>query len=362
LDEAKDLRMRIVVTGGAGFIGSALVRHLITHTDHEVLVVDKLTYAGTLTSLASVQGHARYHFSQTDICDRPAIAHIFSSFDPDAIIHLAAESHVDRSIDGPSDFINTNVVGSYVLLDMALAHWRKLSSERTRRFRFHHVSTDEVYGALPDEGYFTESTRYDPRSPYAATKAASDHLVKAWHHTYGLPIVLTNCSNNYGPHQFPEKLIPLMVIKALAGEPMPVYGQGLNVRDWLFVDDHAEALTLVLEQGRVGETYNIGGNSERRNIDIVHAICDAMNDLAPRPGGASHRELITFVPDRPGHDYRYAIDFTKLRTDLGWQPKHTFEAGLLLTVKWYIENRAWWEPLLLAHDASRRRGLAKKSA
>ena len=354
--------MRIVVTGGAGFIGSALVRHLIARTSHEVLVVDKLTYAGTLTSLAAVQNNARYHFSQIDICDRPAIAHIFSSFDPDAIIHLAAESHVDRSIDGPNDFIKTNVVGSYVLLDMALAHWRKLDSERARRFRFHHVSTDEVYGALPDEGYFTESTRYDPRSPYAATKAASDHLVKAWYHTYGLPIVLTNCSNNYGPHQFPEKLIPLMVIKALAGEPMPVYGQGLNVRDWLFVDDHAEALMLVLEQGHLGQTYNIGGNSERRNIDIVHAICDAMDQLAPRPGGASHRELITFVPDRPGHDYRYAIDFTKLRTELGWQPKHTFEAGLLLTVKWYIENRTWWEPLLLAHDASRRRGLAKKSA
>jgi dTDP-glucose 4,6-dehydratase len=362
LDEAKGVRMRIVVTGGAGFIGSALVRHLIAHTDHEVLVVDKLSYAGTLTSLASVQNHVRYHFSQTDICDRPAIAHIFSSFDPDAIMHLAAESHVDRSIDGPSDFINTNVVGSYVLLDMALAHWRKLSSERARQFRFHHVSTDEVYGALEDEGYFTETTRYDPRSPYAATKAASDHLVRAWHHTFGLPIVLTNCSNNYGPHQFPEKLIPLMVIKALAGEPMPVYGQGLNVRDWLFVADHAEALTLVLEQGQLGQTYNIGGGSERRNIDIVHAICDVMDRLTPRFGRALHRELITFVPDRPGHDYRYAIDFTKLRTKLGWQPKHTFEDGLFLTVKWYIENRTWWEPLLLAHDASRRRGLAKKSA
>jgi len=354
--------MRILVTGGAGFIGSALVRHFIAHTEHEVLVLDKLTYAGTLTSLVSVQGHARYHFSQTDICDRSAVARIFSSFDPDAIIHLAAESHVDRSIDGPSDFINTNVVGSYVLLDLALAHWRKLTTERALRFRFHHVSTDEVYGALPDSGYFTETTRYDPRSPYAATKAASDHLVKAWHHTYGLPIVLTNCSNNYGPHQFPEKLIPLMVIKALAGEQMPVYGEGRNVRDWLFVDDHAEALTLVLEQGQVGETYNIGGDSERRNIDIVHAICDAMDRLTPRPGGASHRELITFVPDRPGHDYRYAIDFTKLRTELRWQPKHTFEAGLLLTVRWYIESRTWWEPLLLAHDAGKRRGLAQKSA
>jgi dTDP-glucose 4,6-dehydratase len=359
---ARDLRMKIVVTGGAGFIGSALVRHLIGHTDHEVLVIDKLTYAGTLASLASVQNHSRYRFSQTDICDRPAIADIFSSFDPDAVMHLAAESHVDRSIDGPADFINTNVVGTYILLDTALAHWRILSSDRAQRFRFHHVSTDEVYGALTNEGYFTEDTRYDPRSPYSATKAASDHLVRAWHHTYGLPTVLTNCSNNYGPHQFPEKLIPLSVIKALAGEPMPVYGQGLNVRDWLFVDDHAEALTLVLERGRVGETYNIGGNAERRNIDVVHAICDAMDRLTPRKNGALYRELIAFVSDRPGHDFRYAIDFNKLRAELGWQPKHSFESGLLSTVKWYIDNRAWWEPLLSAHDASARRGLSKKSA
>ena len=257
------------------------------------------------------QGHPRYHFSRTDICDRSAIADIFSSFDPDAVMHLAAESHVDRSIDGPAEFINTNVVGTYVLLEAALAHWRKLGA-RAQSFRFLHVSTDEVYGALTDEGRFTEETRYDPRSPYSATKAASDHLVRAWSHTYGLPILLTNCSNNYGPHQFPEKLIPLTIIKGLAGEPMPVYGRGLNVRDWLFVDDHAQALTLVLERGRVGETYNIGGNAERRNIDVVSAICDAMDQLTPCPNGASHRELITFVPDRPGHDFRYAIDFAKL--------------------------------------------------
>src|SRR5262245_14607550 len=352
--------MRIVVTGGAGFIGSALVRYLIGRTDHQVLVVDKLTYAGNLTSLASVQDHPRYSFSQTDICDRSAVADIFASFDPDAMMHLAAESHVDRSIDGPADFINTNVVGTYVLLEAALAHWRKLGT-RAPGFRFHHISTDEVYGALTDEGYFTEETRYDPRSPYSATKAASDHLVRAWNHTYGLPILLTNCSNNYGPRQFPEKMIPLMIIKGLAGEPMPVYGRGLNVRDWLFVDDHAQALTLVLERGRVGETYNIGGNAERRNIDVVNAICDAMDALSPCRNGASRRELIAFVSDRPGHDFRYAIDSTTLNAELGWSPKHRFDAGLLATVKWYLENRAWWEPLLWAHDAGSRRGLSKKS-
>jgi dTDP-glucose 4,6-dehydratase len=353
--------MKIIVTGGAGFIGSALARHLVAHTDHQVLVVDKLTYAGNLASLASVQSHPRYHFSLTDICDHSAIADVFSSFDPDGIMHLAAESHVDRSIDGPADFINTNVVGTYVLLEAALAHWRKLGS-RAQNFRFLHVSTDEVYGALKDEGCFTEETRYDPRSPYSASKAASDHLVRAWSHTYGLPILLTNCSNNYGPHQFPEKLIPLTIIKGLAGEPMPVYGRGLNVRDWLFVDDHAQALTLVLERGRAGETYNIGAKAERRNIDVVGAICDAMDRLTRCPNGASYRKLITFVPDRPGHDFRYAIDFAKLNSELGWSPKHSFETGLNATVRWYLENRAWWEPLLSAHDASIRRGLSKKSA
>jgi dTDP-glucose 4,6-dehydratase len=353
--------MKIIVTGGAGFIGSALVRYLVAHTDHQVLVVDKLTYAGNLASLASVQSHPRYHFSLTDICDRSAIADVFSSFDPDAVMHLAGESHVDRSIDGPADFINTNVVGTYVLLEAALAHWRKLGS-RAQNFRFLHVSTDEVYGALKDEGCFTEETRYDPRSPYSASKAASDHLVRAWSHTYGLPILLTNCSNNYGPHQFPEKLIPLTIIKGLAGEPMPVYGRGLNVRDWLFVDDHAQALTLVLERGRAGETYNIGGKAERRNIDVVSAICDAMDRLTRCPNGGSHRKLINFVPDRPGHDFRYAIDFAKLNSELGWSPKHSFETGLNATVRWYLENRSWWEPLLSEHDASIRRGLSKKSA
>jgi dTDP-glucose 4,6-dehydratase len=353
--------MKIVVTGGAGFIGSALVRYLIGHTDHHVLVIDKLSYAGNLASLASVQGHPRYRFSRTDICDRPAVADTFSSFQPDAVMHLAAESHVDRSIDGPAEFINTNIIGTYVLLEVALAHWRKLGAS-AQGFRFLHVSTDEVYGTLTDEGCFTEETRYDPRSPYSASKAASDHLVRAWSHTYGLPILLTNCSNNYGPHQFPEKLIPLTIIKGLASEPMPVYGRGLNIRDWLFIDDHAQALTLVLERGRVGETYNIGGNAERRNIDVVGAVCFVMDALRPRPNGASHRELITFVPDRPGHDFRYAIDFSKLKAELGWSPKHSFETGLPATVQWYLDNRAWWQPLLSANDAGIRRGLAKKSA
>src|SRR5215831_8218196 len=336
--------MRILVTGGAGFIGSALVRHLIGYTDHEVLVVDKLTYAGNLASLASVQDHPRYHFSRTDICNRSAIADIFSTFGPDAVMHLAAESHVDRSIDGPAEFINTNVVGTYVLLEAALAHWRRLGA-RADNFRFLHVSTDEVFGALTDDGHFTETSRYDPRSPYSATKAASDHLVRAWGHTYGLPVLITNCSNNYGPHQFPEKLIPLVTIKGLAGEPLPVYGQGANVRDWLFVDDHAAALALILERGQVSETYNIGGDSERRNIDVVNSICDILDKLAPRSNGELHRELIAFVPDRPGHDFRYAIDCSKLKTELGWMPRHTFESGLLATVRWYIDNPAWWQPL-----------------
>jgi dTDP-glucose 4,6-dehydratase len=353
--------MKIVVTGGAGFIGSALVRHLITQTAHHVLVIDKLTYAGNVASLASVESHPRYQFKRTDICDRSAISTIFSAFDPDAVVHLAAESHVDRSIDGPAEFISTNVVGTYVLLEATLAHWQRRGA-RTDTFRFLHVSTDEVFGALDNDGRFTEESRYDPRSPYSATKAASDHLVRAWGHTYGLPILLTNCSNNYGPHQFPEKLIPLTIIKGLKREPMPVYGRGINVRDWLFVDDHARALALVLERGRVGETYNIGGNAERRNIDVVNSICDAMDQLAPRPSGARYRELISFVPDRPGHDFRYAIDFSKLNAELGWSPKHSFETGLRATVKWYLENRAWWEPLLSAHDADERRGLAKKSA
>jgi len=357
----EDARLRIVVTGGAGFIGSALVKYLIAHTAYEVCVVDKLTYAGNLESLTAVRNHERYHFRKVDICNPAAVSEVFSSFNPDAVMHLAAESHVDRSIDGPAEFINTNIVGTYTLLEAALSHWKRLSSQRSQAFRFHHVSTDEVYGALNDDGCFLESTKYDPRSPYSASKAASDHLVRAWHHTYGLPVLVTNCSNNYGPHQYPEKLIPLMVIKALSGENLPVYGRGLNIRDWLFVDDHAEALTLVLEQGRTGETYNIGGAAERRNIDVVNAVCAAMDEFVPLSSGNSYRDSIEFVADRPGHDFRYAIDFGKLQTELGWKPKHSFESGLMLTVKWYIDNKGWWEPLLSTHNASSRRGLAKKS-
>jgi dTDP-glucose 4,6-dehydratase len=354
--------MKILVTGGAGFIGSALVRHLIANTKHQVLVVDKLTYAGNLTSLASISGHPRYAFSQTDVCDARSITDLFAKFDADAVMHLAAESHVDRSIETPADFIHTNVVGTSVLLNAALAHWRKLSPARADQFRFLHVSTDEVYGALTDEGYFTESTRYDPRSPYSASKAGSDHLVRAWGHTYGLPILITNCSNNYGPHQYPEKLIPLIVIKGLKGEPLPVYGQGQNVRDWLYVQDHVEALTSVLERGRVGETYNIGGDAERRNIDVVQAICDEMDRLTTCPTASSHRKLINFVPDRPGHDFRYAMDFGKLNAELGWAPSHSFEAGLRETVIWFLHNRPWWEPLVSTQKADRRRGLVKQSA
>jgi dTDP-glucose 4,6-dehydratase len=350
--------MRIVVTGGAGFIGSALVRHLIGQTDHDVLVVDKLTYAGNLSSLRPVQGHRRYRFIQADICDRAAVADVFASFDADAIMHLAAESHVDRSIEGAAEFINTNVIGTYVLLETALAHWRRRCAGG-RDFRFLHVSTDEVYGALGDVGQFSEASCYAPRSPYSATKAASDHLVRAWHHTFALPILLTNCCNNYGPYQFPEKLIPTAIINALANEPIPVYGSGLNIRDWLFVDDHVSALIGVLERGRCGETYLIGGNAERRNVDVVNAVCEAMDALAPARSGSSYRELISFVPDRPGHDLRYAIDAGKLRTELGWSPRQSFEKGLVSTVQWYIDNPAWWRPLLDKRDARVRRDLSK---
>jgi dTDP-glucose 4,6-dehydratase len=353
--------MKIVVTGGAGFIGSALIRHLIGKTDHDVLVIDKLTYAGNLASLEIAQGEPRYCFSRTDICDRAAIAELFASFDPDAVVHLAAESHVDRSIDGPAEFINTNVVGTYVLLEASLDHWRRRGTGAAD-FRFLHVSTDEVYGALGDEGQFNETSPYAPRSPYSATKAASDHLVRAWHHTFGLPILLTNCSNNYGPWQFPEKLIPMAIIKALTGEPIPVYGSGLNVRDWLFVDDHITALTLVLERGRSGETYLIGGNAERRNVDVLCAICEVMDRLVPSRGLPSYRELISFVPDRPGHDFRYAIDCSKLKKELGWSAQRSFEEGLSATVQWYVDNPAWWRPLLAKRNSGSRRVSSKMRA
>lgn len=350
--------MRILVTGGAGFIGSALIRHLIGETTHEVLNLDKLTYAGVLTSLAPVGNNPRYRFVQGDICDAEVVRSLLVEFQPDIVAHLAAESHVDRSIDGPGAFIQTNVVGTYTLLDQALAYWRGLDGQRRADFRFHHISTDEVYGSLGDEGLFTESTAYDPRSPYSASKAGSDHLVRAWGHTYGLPVLVTNCSNNYGPYHFPEKLIPLIIIRALSGEPLPVYGDGSNIRDWLYVEDHARALRTVFERGTPGETYNVGGNSERRNIEVVQAICAALDRLQPRADGRSYASQISFVADRPGHDRRYAIDASKIRDQLGWEPQVSFEEGIERTVRWYLDNRPWWQDILDARYATERLGLA----
>lgn len=336
--------MKIIVTGGAGFIGSAVVRHLIDQTDHTVLNVDKLTYAGNLESLEDVEGHARYAFSQTDICDRDAMKRIFDEFRPDAIMHLAAESHVDRSIDGPAPFIETNIVGTYVLLEVAREYWETLSDSAREAFRFHHVSTDEVYGDLEHtDDLFLETTPYAPSSPYSASKASSDHLVRAWQRTFKLPCVISNCSNNYGPYQFPEKLIPLMIVNALAGQRLPVYGEGLQVRDWLYVDDHARALYTVMTKGSVGETYNIGGHNEVRNIDVVTAVCALLNELVPaKPDGVEAFEsLITYVADRPGHDQRYAIDASKIERDLDWVPAESFESGLRKTVQWYLDHQEW---------------------
>ncbi len=348
---------KILVTGGAGFIGSALVRHLIRTTSHHVLVFDKLTYAGTLTSLEPVAQDSRYRFIQADICDADAVAGALKHFDPDIIAHLAAESHVDRSIDGPKDFIQTNIVGTYTLLQAARAHFETLSAERRQNFRFHHVSTDEVFGSLGDEGLFTEETAYDPRSPYSASKAGSDHLVRAWWHTYGLPITMTNCSNNYGPYHFPEKLIPLMIVKALAGEALPVYGRGENIRDWLYVEDHARAIQTVFEQAQPGATYNVGGHAERRNIDVVQGLCSILDRVKPRADKASYASQISFVTDRPGHDFRYAIDSSRLEKDLGWKPQESFETGLEKTIRWYLENERWWRPLLERKYAGQRLGL-----
>lgn len=335
----------IIVTGGAGFIGSALVRHLIANSDHRIVNVDCLTYAGNLDSVAMVAGSSRYVFEQVDIRDAVAVQRVFDTYRPDGVIHLAAESHVDRSIDGPRVFIETNVMGTYSLLEAARRHWMALADDARARFRFHHVSTDEVYGSLGDTGLFTEETPYQPNSPYSASKAASDHLVRAWHHTYGLPVLTTNCSNNYGPYHFPEKLVPLMILNALEGKPLPVYGSGKQVRDWLYVEDHARALALVFECGVVGQEYNIGGHNERRNIDVVETICALMEELAPRrpTGLARYTDLITHVQDRPGHDLRYAIDAGKIERELGWRPLETFESGLRKTVAWYLDNEAWWK-------------------
>jgi dTDP-glucose 4,6-dehydratase len=352
---------KAIVTGGAGFIGSAVARYLTQDLGWNVVIVDKFTYAGHRASLTALGGLGNFRLVEADICDAAKMNEVISSFGPELIMHLAAETHVDRSIDGPAAFISTNIVGTSTLLEAALGYWRKLPREQANSFRFHHISTDEVYGTLGETGAFVETTPYDPRSPYSASKAASDHLVKAWHHTYDLPVLVSNCSNNYGPRQFPEKLIPLMIIKGLAGEGLPVYGQGRNVRDWLYVDDHARALALIAASGRVGETYNVGGAAERRNIDVVHAICDALDDQAPRADGKPRRDLITFVADRPGHDHRYAIDFSKLNGELGWTPSETFETGLLRTVRWYLEHRAWWEPLV-QQQAAARRGLARAVA
>jgi dTDP-glucose 4,6-dehydratase len=347
--------VKLLVTGGAGFIGSAVVRQAISQ-GFEVINVDALTYAACLENLASVSASPAYAFEQVDIRDRAALDKVFASHRPDAVMHLAAESHVDRSIDGPADFIETNVLGTFQLLEAARAYWT--SAGKPESFRFHHISTDEVFGSLPADPtvQFTESTPYDPRSPYSASKAASDHLVRAWHETYGLPVVLTNCSNNYGPYHFPEKLIPVVILKALAGEPIPVYGQGENVRDWLYVEDHADALLLVLQKGRVGESYNIGGENERRNIDLVRTLCAILDEKQPKAAG-SYGDQITFVTDRPGHDARYAIDPSRIRNELGWRPSVTVEEGLALTVQWYLDNEAWWRSLLNRSGVGQRLGV-----
>ena len=352
--------MKLLITGGAGFIGSAVVRHVIRTTDWSVANVDVLTYAGNLESLAEAGASNRHRHYKVDIRDRPALDAVFAETKPDAVLHLAAESHVDRSIDGAAPFIDTNVGGTYTLLEAALAYWRTLDAESRQRFRFQHISTDEVFGSLGPTGKFTEHTPYAPNSPYSASKAASDHLVRAWHHTYGMPVLTTNCSNNYGPYHFPEKLIPLVIIRALRGEPLPIYGKGENVRDWLHVEDHAEALTLVLQQGQPGESYNVGGDSERRNVEVVRAICRLLDEMLPDSPHRPHERLIQFVTDRPGHDARYAIDASKIRRELGWRPRHSFDQGLRETVRWFIRNRSWWERVMSGAYRGERLGLASQ--
>ena len=352
--------MNILITGGAGFIGSAVARRLVREGHANVLVVDKLTYAGNLDSLKGLENAPRFAFARADICDAQAMRAAFAQIRPDIVMHLAAESHVDRSIDAPGEFIATNIVGTYRLLETALSWFRELDPVEGGRFRFHHVSTDEVFGALGSSGHFTESTPYAPRSPYSASKAASDHLVRAWAETYGLPVVVSNCSNNYGPFQFPEKLIPLMILNVLAGKPLPVYGAGENVRDWIFVDDHAEGLLEVATRGQPGETYLLGGRAERRNIDVVRDICRILDRLAPDAQGRPHDRLISYVADRPGHDHRYAIDCTKIERDLGWRPRETFETALEKTVRWYLDNKDWWQRIHSGAYRGERLGLARE--
>ena len=352
----------ILVTGGAGFIGSAVVRLLIAESEARVVNLDAMTYAASGTALAGVEGNPRYTFEQADIRDGDRLAEVFARHRPDAVMHLAAESHVDRSIDGPEDFIQTNVVGTFRLLQAARSHWETLEGAAREGFRFHHISTDEVFGSLGADGYFTEETAYDPRSPYSASKAASDHLVRAWGETYGLPVVLSNCSNNYGPYHFPEKLIPLMILKGLRGEKLPVYGDGSNVRDWLYVEDHARALWTVLSKGVPGESYNVGGHNEKTNLEVVETICDLLDRHSPRPDGVSRRTQISFVTDRPGHDQRYAIDPAKIGRELGWTPRETFETGIEKTVRWYLDNAAWWQPIIQRQDALTRVGTNARKA
>lgn len=347
--------MRVIVTGGAGFIGSALVRYLVQTRRDQVLNIDKLTYAGNPTSLHSVTGRENYRFLRADICDRTAMEDAFAQFRPDRVMHLAAESHVDRSITGAGDFVSTNVMGTFTLLEVARDYWSRLPASDRDRFRFLHVSTDEVYGSLGPTGAFTEHTRYDPHSPYSASKASSDHLARAWCDTYGLPVIVTNCSNNYGPYQFPEKLIPLMVLKAMRGEKLPVYGKGDNIRDWLYVEDHAVALRLVVAKGKPGETYNIGGRAEMQNIQVVKTICKLVDEL--RPGNSPREELITYVKDRPGHDQRYAIDASKIERELGWKPSLGFDQGIRQTVEWYVGREDWWRPILDGRYQGDRLGL-----
>jgi len=350
--------MRVIVTGGAGFIGSALVRHLVLEKGYEVLNIDALTYAGNEASLHSVDGKRNYRFLHANICDRGAMEGAINDFAPDWIMHLAAESHVDRSITGAAEFIQTNVVGTFNLLEAARGYWSKLGADRRSAFRFLHVSTDEVYGSLGEDGLFTEETAYDPSSPYSASKASSDHLAMAWQRTYGLPVVISNCSNNYGPYHFPEKLIPLTILNALAGEQLPVYGKGENVRDWLYVEDHARALDIIIERGRLGQTYNVGGRNERRNIEVVKRICEVLDDFVP--ANRPRHELISYVTDRPGHDARYAIDASKLEIELGWRARENFDTGIEKTVRWYLENEWWWQPLRETY-AGHRLGLLDKA-